>query len=146
MSSLAAIEKNVADQPRLDSEIVIVGAGISGIGMAIELKKRKIDNFILLEASDRLGGTWRDNTYPGVAVDIPSFSYSFSFEPNPNWSRLFAPGMEINEYINHCADKYDIRRHIRYGAKVEKTIFDPQQSIWTLFLANKAVLQSRFVT
>ena len=145
MSSRAVIEKNDADQPRLDSEIVIVGAGISGIGMAIELKKRKIDNFILLEASDRLGGTWRDNTYPGVAVDIPSFSYSFSFEPNPNWSRLFAPGMEINEYINHCADKYDIRRHIRYGAKVEKTIFDPQQSIWTLFLANKAVLQSRFV-
>ena len=109
MSSRAVIEKNDADQPRLDSEIVIVGAGISGIGMAIELKKRKIDNFILLEASDRLGGTWRDNTYPGVAVDIPSFSYSFSFEPNPNWSRLFAPPPPAVTAI--CAARTPISMH-----------------------------------
>src|SRR6187397_3146797 len=96
------------DEAGLTSQIIIVGAGISGIGMAIELKRRKIADFILLEAAEELGGTWRDNTYPGVEVDIPSFSYSFSFEPNPNWSGLFAPGAEIKRYVRHCADKYGI--------------------------------------
>lgn len=129
----------------LTSQIIIVGAGISGIGMAIELKRRKIEDFILLEAAEELGGTWRDNTYPGVAVDIPSFSYSFSFEPNPDWSRLFAPGAEIKRYVRHCADKYGISPHIRYRAEVKQAVFDPQASLWSLRLADQRVLRARFV-
>lgn len=134
--------RNEAD---IDSEIIIVGAGISGIGMAIELKKYRMHSFTILESSDRLGGTWRDNTYPGVAVDIPSLSYSFSYEPNPGWSRLFAPGDEILRYINHCADKYAIRQHIRYNSKVNKIIFDSDNNTWRVFLKNGGMLQARYV-
>jgi cation diffusion facilitator CzcD-associated flavoprotein CzcO len=80
--------------PPLDFETVIFGAGISGIGTAIEVQREGMGSFVLLEKADDLGGTWRDNTYPGIAVDIPSFSYSFSYENNHPWSRVFAPGAE----------------------------------------------------
>lgn len=126
-------------------QIAIVGAGISGIAMGIELQRRGVDDFCLLEASDRPGGTWRDNTYPGVAVDIPSLSYCFPFEPNPDWSRLFAPGEEIYRYIDHCVDKYDIRRRIRFGARVENARFDPAECLWSLQLADGNRLRARYL-
>ena len=85
--------------PRVpDHEVIIVGAGISGMGLAIELRKAGIESFQLLERADDVGGTWRDNRYPGIAVDITSFTYSFSFEQNPDWSRVFAPGTELQRY------------------------------------------------
>src|SRR5579871_6416819 len=88
--------------PANDTEhVVIVGAGFAGLGMAIRLKQAGIHDFTVLEASDRLGGTWRDNTYPGVACDIPAHLYCYSFEPNPNWSRFFAPQEEILAYLEH---------------------------------------------
>src|SRR3970282_2306024 len=128
---------NAADMDMdVDSEIIIVGAGISGVGMGIELKKYHLHSFTILESSGSLGGTWRDNTYPGVAVDIPSLSYSFSFEPNPNWSRLFAPGQEILQYLKHCAEKYGILQHIRYNSNVKKIVFDGRRHIWDVYLDN----------
>ena len=71
--------------------VAIVGTGFSGLGLAIRLKQRGMENFVILERADDIGGTWRDNTYPGCACDVPSHLYSFSFAPNPNWSRHFSP-------------------------------------------------------
>ena len=82
--------------------IVIVGSGFGGIGMAIQLKKAGIHSFTIIERGDEIGGTWRDNTYPGCACDVPSYVYSFSFEQNPDWSRMFAEGPEIQAYLLHC--------------------------------------------
>ncbi len=109
---------------------VIVGAGISGIGTAIELKKRKIENFTVLEQAQELGGTWRDNHYPGVAVDIPAPNYSFSFAQNPGWSRLFAPGAEIQSYVQSVAERFGIKEHIRYGRSVESISFIEGEKHW----------------
>ena len=90
----------------LDFETIVVGAGVSGIGAGIALRKHGFDSSVILEAAEELGGTWRDNTYPGVAVDIPSISYCFSFEIDYDWSRTYAPGREILAYLQHCAKKY----------------------------------------
>jgi cation diffusion facilitator CzcD-associated flavoprotein CzcO len=93
--------------------VVIIGAGFSGIGLGIELKKAGIDSFTILERGDGVGGCWRANTYPGVACDIPSRLYSFSFAQNPDWSRSFSRGAEIRAYLEKCARKYGISGHVR---------------------------------
>ncbi len=103
---------------REQAEVVIVGAGFAGIGMGIRLKETGRHNFVILEKDDDLGGTWRDNTYPGCACDVPSSLYSFSFEQNPHWSRMFSPAEEIWDYLRHCVDKYELTSHLRYGAQV----------------------------
>ncbi len=129
----------------LDFETVIVGAGVSGLGAGIELRKNGLDSFVLLESQDDLGGTWRDNTYPGVAVDIPSISYCFSFEMDREWSRTYAPGREIHEYLRHCATKYGIDDHILYGCDVRRTEFDETSASWTTHLGDGSSLRSRYV-
>ena len=95
-------------------DAVIVGAGFGGIGAAIQLKRLGYDNFVILDRENDLGGTWRVNHYPGLAVDVPTTTYSYFFEPNPNWSRLFSTGTEIKQYADDVADKYDVRRHMRF--------------------------------
>ncbi len=129
----------------LDCESLIIGAGISGIGAAIEFKKRAMNNFIILEQASDLGGTWRDNHYPGVAVDIPSINYSFSYEMNPRWSRLFAPGIEIQNYVQDVAKKYRLNEHIRYNKSVVKTVFDENSKSWETHLADGSRIRSRYV-
>ncbi len=99
------------EQP--DHEVVIVGTGFSGLGMAIKLKEAGIEDFVVIEKADSVAGTWRENTYPGCACDVPSHMYSFSFEPNPDWSEMYAPQQEIRDYLERCADKYELRPHIR---------------------------------
>ena len=126
-------------------EVLIVGAGISGIGVAIELLRRQQFSFLLLERETDLGGTWRDNTYPGVAVDIPSVSYCFSFETDFPWSSTFASGSEIQTYVRHCAEKYGVTRHIRYGARVVRTTFDTQTNQWRTELHDGTCITSRYV-
>jgi cation diffusion facilitator CzcD-associated flavoprotein CzcO len=98
--------------------VAIVGAGMSGICMAARLKDAGIHTFTIFEKSDRLGGTWRDNTYPGLACDVPSRFYQFTFAPNPDWTHLFSPGDEIWAYFDGVADKLGIRAHIRFGTEV----------------------------
>ncbi|OUR89083.1 hypothetical protein A9Q81_22450 [Gammaproteobacteria bacterium 42_54_T18] len=129
----------------LDYEIVIIGAGISGIGAGIKLKEKNMHSFVILEKESELGGTWRDNRYPGVAVDIPSSSYSFSFELNPKWSKVFAPGEEIQQYVHHCAEKYRIKQHIQYNADINRIVFNESNSTWTIHFKNGSQLISRFV-
>lgn len=110
--------------------IVIIGSGFSGIGMAIQLKKAGIHDFVILERGDEVGGAWRDNTYPGCACDVQSHVYSFSFEPNPAWARMFAPQPEILAYLKHCVDKYGVRPHIRFHQNVTRARFDEPSAEW----------------
>jgi len=105
-----------ADSPR----IAIIGAGMSGILMGIKLKEAGIEDFTLYEKADTVGGTWRENTYPGIACDVPSHHYCYSFEPNADWSRRFSPGKEIHAYFEHCAEKYGIMPHIRFNTSIAR--------------------------
>jgi cation diffusion facilitator CzcD-associated flavoprotein CzcO len=128
----------------LDHEVAIVGAGIAGIGAAIKLKQEGIDDFVIIDQADDVGGTWRDNTYPGLAVDVPSFSYQYSFELNPRWSRDFAPGAEVKRYVDHCVDKYGLREHLRLGTEVHKAVFDDATHSWRLHVPGGEI-SSRYV-
>src|SRR5579862_1767695 len=103
---MAMAQANPGSGGTAGPRVVIIGAGVAGILMGLKLRERGWHDFTILEKADRLGGTWRDNTYPGIACDVPSHLYSYSFEPNPNWSRLFAPQEEILAYLERCADKY----------------------------------------
>ena len=113
-----------------DRRVLIVGSGFSGLCLGIHLKRAGIENFTLLEKSDRIGGTWRENTYPGAACDVPAFLYSFSFEPKPDWSRKWAHQDEILAYMEHCFDAYAIREHVRFGFEVEHARFDEDAGVW----------------
>ena len=107
---------------------IIIGTGFSGLGMAIKLNELGMDDYVLIERLEHLGGTWYANQYPGCACDVPSNLYSFSFEPNPKWSYFFSRQPEIGQYLEHCADKYDLRRHIKFSTTVtELTWLDDQQ-------------------
>src|SRR5437588_10835725 len=113
-----------------DYETIVIGSGFAGLGMAIKLKQAGEDNFLVLEQADSVGGTWRANTYPGCACDVPSHLYCFSFEPNPNWSRMFASQPEIRAYLEHCTDQYGVRAHIRFNAPVTAARFDEDAALW----------------
>ncbi|MFI1241385.1 flavin-containing monooxygenase [Nocardia salmonicida] len=129
----------------IEHEIVIVGAGFSGIGVAIELRKAGFDDFVIIDEADGVGGTWHWNTYPGVAVDIPSFSYQFSFEQRTDWSRVYAPGRELKAYAESCVDKYELRPRIRFGTTVTGADFDEDADRWVLHTADGSDLTARFV-
>jgi cation diffusion facilitator CzcD-associated flavoprotein CzcO len=128
-----------------DVEVLIVGAGISGIGAGIELLRRGNRSFALLEATSELGGTWRDNTYPGIAVDIPAVSYCYSFETDYPWSREFAAGAEIQGYVRHCAEKYGVTGHIRYRSRALRCQFDSARDTWATQLDDGTVVTSRYL-
>ncbi len=104
--------------------VAILGAGMSGICMGIALRKHGIDDFVILEKADSVGGTWRENTYPGVACDVPSHVYSYSFELNADWSHSYSSGREICDYCERCVDKYELRPKISFGTTVTNIAFD----------------------
>ncbi|GAA0296854.1 FAD-dependent oxidoreductase [Kineococcus aurantiacus] len=104
-------------------DVAVVGAGFAGLGAAIRLHRRGRDSFVVLERAGEVGGTWRDNTYPGVACDVPSHLYSFSFAPDPGWSRVFAPGAEIQRYLRGCAR--EVADHLRLGCEVLRARWSP---------------------
>lgn len=113
-------------------DTLIVGAGFSGIGAAIKLSEAGVEDFVILERSDRVGGTWRDNTYPGAACDIPSLLYSFSFAKNARWSRSYSPGKEICAHIDDMVDDFGLRHRIRFGTEVNGMHFDEAEGVWTV--------------
>ncbi|KAF0848648.1 cation diffusion facilitator CzcD-associated flavoprotein CzcO [Nocardia caishijiensis] len=129
----------------IEHEIIIVGAGFSGIGAAIALREAGFEDFLLVDDADGVGGTWHWNTYPGVAVDIPSFSYQFSFDQRTEWSRVYAPGRELKAYAESCVDKYGLRPHIRFATTVVAADFDSDADRWVLRTAEGAELTARFV-
>ena len=109
---------------------LIIGAGFSGIGAAIALDRAGLGDYLIVEAGAEVGGTWYWNTYPGIAVDIPSFSYQFSFEQSPDWSRTYAPGRELKAYADHCVEKYGIAARIRFDTEVTGARFDTENNLW----------------
>jgi cyclohexanone monooxygenase len=113
-------------------EVAILGAGAGGLGLAIRLKKARRHDFVLFEASDGVGGTWRINSYPGAACDVPSHLYSYSFEMKPDWSKTYATQPEILQYFETCADKYGIRPHLRVNTRIVRAQWDAERSLWSL--------------
>lgn len=128
-----------------DHHTLIIGAGFSGIGAAIKLDKAGLPDYRVIEAGDGVGGTWHWNTYPGIAVDIPSFSYQFSFEQSRHWSRTYAPGRELKAYAEHCADKYGIRSRIRFNTKVLAAEFDDEPRLWRVHTDPGGTVTARFL-
>jgi cation diffusion facilitator CzcD-associated flavoprotein CzcO len=112
--------------------IVIVGTGFSGLGMAIRLRQEGEDDFVLLERAGDVGGTWRDNTYPGCRCDVPSHLYSFSFAPNPSWSSTFSPQPEILDYLRDCADRYGVMPHVRFHTDLRGADWDEDSQLWRI--------------
>lgn len=107
-----------------DPTVCIVGAGMSGLLMGIKLEQAGFRDFRIFEKAASVGGTWRENTYPGLTCDVPSFFYSYSFEPNLDWSHRFSPGPEIREYFERVAEKYDLHRRITFDAKITSARFE----------------------
>jgi cation diffusion facilitator CzcD-associated flavoprotein CzcO len=110
--------------------VAIVGSGFSGLGMAIRLRQEGIEDFVVLERASELGGTWRDNTYPGCQCDIPSALYSYSFAPNPEWSRFYPLQAEIRDYLNRCATDFGVLPRIRFETDVTEAEWDEDARRW----------------
>jgi cation diffusion facilitator CzcD-associated flavoprotein CzcO len=123
--------------------VVVVGAGFAGLGMAIRLKQAGFGDFVVLEQANDVGGTWLHNRYPGCACDVQSHLYSFSFEPWPRWTRDFAPQGEILEYLRHCADKYGLLPHLRFGARVVRATWDQAEAVWHVETSDGQGLRAR---
>ncbi|GED99975.1 monoxygenase [Gordonia spumicola] len=112
------------------TDTLIVGAGFSGIGTAIALRDAGFDDFLIVDDADGPGGVWHWNTYPSVAVDIPSFSYQFSFEQESDWSRSYAPGRELKAYAEHCVDKYRLASQMQFSTRVQSATYDEEAATW----------------
>ncbi|MEV4155536.1 NAD(P)/FAD-dependent oxidoreductase [Nocardia salmonicida] len=125
-------------------EVVVIGAGVSGICAAIKLIEAGVEDVVIVEKADTFGGTWRANTYPGCACDVPSGLYSFSFAPNSEWSRLFATQPEILDYVDRVAREHGLAEHTRFGVTVEGSQFDDAAQLWRLE-TSEGPLSARFV-
>jgi cation diffusion facilitator CzcD-associated flavoprotein CzcO len=115
-----------------EHDVVVVGAGFSGIGMAARLRSMGIDDFVILDRGNDLGGTWRDNAYPGAACDVPSNLYSYSFALNPDWSRSFPPQAEIWDYLRACVDHFGVGDRLRFGQTVDEARWDEEAERWVV--------------
>ncbi|MBT0567250.1 NAD(P)/FAD-dependent oxidoreductase [Williamsia sp. CHRR-6] len=129
-TSVAPAVPESTPTPHID--VAIIGSGFGGLGAAIRLTQEGRGDFLVFERNSGLGGTWHVNTYPGAQCDIPSALYSFSFAPNPNWTRLYPLQDEIEQYLNDCADQFDVRHKIRFGHDVHSTSWDDATARWTV--------------
>jgi cation diffusion facilitator CzcD-associated flavoprotein CzcO len=132
-------------QPLAVVNTLIIGAGFAGLGSAIRLKQAGLHDFVILERGTQVGGTWRDNNYPGAACDIPSNLYSYSFAQNPNWSRGFSGSPEILEYIHYLVSNFGLSESIRFKQNVEGLVFDETTGLWTINLTDGNYYQARTV-
>ena len=130
---------------RVETGVVVVGTGFSGLGMAIQLRRDGREDFVVLEKADDVGGTWRANTYPGCACDIQSHMYSFSFEQNPDWTRSYSSQPEIGDYLRRVTDRYDLRRAIRFGVEVIGARWDPDECRWHIATDTGTTYVARFL-
>ncbi|NIB44163.1 NAD(P)/FAD-dependent oxidoreductase [Pseudomaricurvus alkylphenolicus] len=130
-------------EAKRNPSVVIIGAGMTGILMTIKLREAGITDITLLEKSDRIGGTWRENTYPGVACDVPSHMYTYSFEPNPEWSNVFARGHEIQQYFQKVADKYGVSEKVRLNEAVISSVY--KDGKWTVKTSKGDTIVADFV-
>ncbi|MGB7240083.1 MAG: NAD(P)/FAD-dependent oxidoreductase [Rhodococcus sp. (in: high G+C Gram-positive bacteria)] len=125
--------------------VAIIGGGFAGIGAAIRLKQKRIDNIAIFERGREPGGTWRDNTYPGAACDIPSRLYSYSFAPNPDWSHTYSGSAEILQYIERMVDDFGLRPLFRFGHNVSGVIWNENASVWEISFDGHPPVQARAV-
>ncbi len=123
-------------------DVLIVGAGFSGLGMAIKLLEAGMKSFLVLEKADDIGGTWYVNQYPGCACDIPSHLYSFSFDRNPDWSRMYSGRDEIQQYLKACAEKYGLNPYIRLNTRMQKAVWDEAAALWQVTMADGTVIRA----
>lgn len=121
---------------RRTPRVVIIGAGFGGLAAAVALRRRGIDDLLIIERTDGVGGTWRQNTYPGAACDIQSHLYSFSFAPNRRWTRTYANQPEILAYLESVADDFDLRRHLMLGTSVRRLVWNEDAAQWEIELAD----------
>ena len=126
--------------------IAAVGAGFSGLALGMRLLEEGIDDFVILERSSDVGGTWRDNTYPGCACDVPSHLYSFSFAPNPDWSRTYSEQPEIYEYIRRTASERGVLAYVRFGHEVQNSRWNEDEQHWELETSAGAFTASYLVS
>ncbi len=124
----------MSTSPRKGPRVAVIGAGMSGLLAGIKLREAGYDDFRIYEKADRVGGTWRDNTYPGLTCDVPSQHYCYSFELNAEWSHLFSPGPEIQAYLERVADKYALAQDIAFGHELESAEW--RDGVWQLGFAN----------
>ncbi|MGH3677600.1 MAG: flavin-containing monooxygenase [Mycobacterium sp.] len=136
--------EGAAQKEAVHTRALIIGTGFSGLGMGIALQKQGVD-FLILEKADDVGGTWRDNSYPGCACDVPSHLYSFSFEPKATWSKLFSPQPEIWDYLKGVTDKYGLRRYIRFNSLVDRAHWDDAEYRWHVFTADGQEYVAQFL-
>ncbi|MGQ0840549.1 flavin-containing monooxygenase [Actinokineospora sp.] len=115
-----------------DFDVIVIGAGVSGLGAAIRLRQQGVTDFAVLDKADEIGGTWRANTYPGCACDVPSALYSFSFAPNPEWTRAFAGQQEILGYLRDVSTRYGVDAHLRLGTEMVRAQWDEERRRWLL--------------
>jgi cation diffusion facilitator CzcD-associated flavoprotein CzcO len=111
-----------------DERLVIVGAGFAGLGLAVRLQQAGVEDFTILDRASEIGGTWRDNTYPGCACDVPSHLYSYSFAPNPDWSRAYGRQSEILAYLRAVAAEHGVERHVRFDTELREARWDDHGS------------------
>lgn len=126
-------------------DIVVVGTGFAGLGMAIELKRAGREDFVVLERADAVGGTWRDNHYPGCGCDVPTPLYSYSFAPNPDWSYFYARYDELRDYLEDCTDHFGVRPHIRFSTEVVAAEWQEREQRWRLALSDGSEITARLV-
>lgn len=122
-----------------DHHVAIIGAGLSGIGMGIALRRAGIEDFVIFERASDVGGTWRDNTYPGIAVDVPAQAYQFSYELKPDWSRVYAKGHEVKAYVDQCTERYGIRPFVRFDSDVRARTWEAERRMWRLQVGDREV-------
>jgi cation diffusion facilitator CzcD-associated flavoprotein CzcO len=144
LGRIAAVSRTNGTSRR-EPRIAIIGAGPGGLCMGIRLAGAGFERFEILEKASGVGGTWYHNRYPGCACDIPSHLYSFSFELSPNWSRPYAPQAEIRAYLEHCAEKYGLLQHCRFGDAVQRAQWNEPTASWTLELASGRTLDADVV-
>ena len=130
---------------RPDHDVLIIGGGFSGIGAAAALQKAGLTDYLIVDDGDGFGGTWRWNTYPGIAVDIPSFSYQFSFETRTDWSRTYAPGAELRAYAEDCARRHGLPAKARFGVRATGATFDEEANAWTVTTRDGEEIVARHV-
>lgn len=112
--------------------VAVIGSGFGGLGAAVRLRREGVTDFVVLERAGSVGGTWRDNSYPGCACDVPSHLYSFSFAPNPDWPRTFSGQEHIRAYLEHVADVFRLRPHIRFDSEVKMMTWDAERLCWDI--------------
>ena len=142
----APVAPSDADPLPTHVRIAAVGAGFSGLALGMRLQEEGIDDFVILERSSDVGGTWRENTYPGCACDVPSHLYSFSFAPNPDWSRTYSEQPEIYDYIRRTASERGVLAYVRFGHDVQSSRWNEEEQRWEIETSAGAFTASYLVS